>query len=294
MRARVPFIIPEKASYLFGRMFTGLLQPVTKLMPELGENLAMLEAGRDDAEYMGAVLVNAIFVGLVIGLIFYLVAAKMEVDESTRELGSIFAGVSLLLIAFLYLLLYPNWVVKKMAGEMEENLLFAIRHIMVQTTAGVSFFDALSSASTGYGAVSAEFRNIMNDVNGGRDLTDALDESAARSPSKYYKRIIWHVSNSTRSGYDPGDVLKELVTYLSYEQQIKMKKFGSELNVISLFYLTTCIIMPTMGLILALIMSSFSIVSLSTTLLGVFVFIIAVFNILFLGMIQSRRPRGIL
>jgi len=87
-------------------------------------------------------------------------------------------------------------------------------------------------------------------------------------------------------------VLKELVTYLSYEQQIKMKKFGSELSVISLFYLTTCIIMPTMGLILALIMSSFSIVALSTTLLGIFVFIIAVFNMLFLGMIQSRRPRG--
>jgi flagellar protein FlaJ len=177
---------------------------------------------------------------------------------------------------------------------MEENLLFAIRHIMVQTTAGVSFFDALSSASNGYGAVSAEFRKIMNEVNGGKDLTDALDESAALSPSKYYKRIMWHVSNSTRSGYDPGNVLKELVAYLSYEQQIKMKKFGSEMNVISLFYLTTCIIMPTMGLILALIMSSFSIVALSTTLLGIFVFIIAIFNMLFLGMIQSRRPRGIL
>lgn len=294
MRARVPFIIPEKASYLLGRMFTGLMQPITKLMPELGENLAMLEAGRDDAEYLGAVLVNAVFVGLIIGAVFYLVAARMEVDASTRELGSIVAGAALMLITSLYLMLYPTWVVKKMAGEMEENLLFAIRHIMVQTTAGVSFFDALSSASTGYGAVSAEFRNIMNEVNGGRDLTDALDESAARSPSKYYKRIIWHVSNSTRSGYDPGDVLKELVTYLSYEQQIRMKKFGSELNVISLFYLTTCIIMPTMGLILSLILSSFSIVSLNSTLLGLFVFVIAVFNMLFLGMIQSRRPRGIL
>lgn len=294
MKARIPFIIPEKASYLLGRMFTGLMQPLARLTPELGENLATLDAGKDDAEYLGAVLVNAIFVGLVVGGIFYAVSLRMDVGKDVVLWGSIVAGADLLIIAFLYLLLYPTWVVKKMAGEIEENLLFAVRHIMVQTTAGVSFFDALSSASTGYGAVSAEFRKVMNEVNGGRDLTDALDESAARSPSKYYKRIMWHVSNSTRSGYDPGDVLKELVTYLSYEQQIRTKKFGSELNVISLFYLTTCIIMPTMGLILSLILSSFSIVALNATLLGLFIFIIAVFNMIFLGMIQSRRPRGII
>ncbi|MCX6768900.1 MAG: hypothetical protein NTY83_03635, partial [Candidatus Micrarchaeota archaeon] len=167
MKARVPFIIPEKVSYLFGRLFTGLMHPVTRMMPGLGENLSMLEAGRDSAEYLGAVLVNAIFVGLLLGATFYAISTKMEAEASTRDLGSLAAGILLMVITLLYLVLYPAWVVRKRADDMEENLLFAIRHIMVQTTAGVSFFDALSSASNGYGAVSNEFRKIVNEVNGG-------------------------------------------------------------------------------------------------------------------------------
>lgn len=294
MKTTVPFIMPAQVSYWLGRPFAGIMQAFAKLMPELGSNLALLDVKKDEAEYLGAAFANAVFVGLVFGLFFYLVAVKMEVVESVRMGGSIVTGLALFSVCMMYIVLFPSWVVRKRADGIEENLLYAMRHVMVQTSAGVPFFEALSNASTGYGAVSAEFRKIMNDVNGGKDLTDALEESASKSPSKYYRGVMWHVSNSTRSGYDVGSILRELVTYLSYEQQVKVKKFGSELNVMSLFYLSTCVILPTMGLILAVILSSFGVLSLSTTLLGVFIFAIALFNMLFLGMIQSRRPKGLL
>jgi flagellar protein FlaJ len=293
MKANVPFIIPAQASYPMGRPFAGMMQVLSKLMPGLGRNLALLDMKKDEAEYLGAAFVNALFAGVVFGVFFYLVAMKMEVAEEVSTYGSAAVGAVLFLVTMLYITLFPAWIVRRRADEIEENLLYAMRHVMVQTSAGVPFFESLSTASSGYGAVSAEFRKIMNDVNGGRDLTEALEESAAKSPSKYYKGVMWHISNSTRSGYDVGNILKELVGYLSYEQQVKVKKFGSELNVISMFYLSTCVLVPTMGLILAVILSSFSIIALSPTLLGVFVFVIAIFNMVFLGMIQSRRPKGL-
>ncbi|MEW5996786.1 MAG: type II secretion system F family protein [Candidatus Micrarchaeota archaeon] len=294
MGARIPFFVPEKASYPLGRLFAGVVQPFTRLMPELGESLPVLGIEHDEAEYTGAALVNALFAGVVLGAAFYMVAVRVGAAESIRVHGSLITGLAIFLMSLAYLLAFPVWVVRRRADEIEENLLYAVRHIMVQTTAGVPFFEALSSAASGYGPVSAEFRNIVNQVNGGKDLADALEESAAKSASKYYKRILWHVANSTRSGYNIADIMKELVTYLAYEQQIRVKKFGSELNVMSLFYLSTCVILPTMGLILAVILSSFAVVSLSPTLLGVFVFVIAIFNLMFLGMVQSRRPRGLI
>jgi Flp pilus assembly protein TadB len=291
---KVPFFIPETVSYPLGRLFAGVMQQFSKLMPELGESLPILEIEHDEVEYSGAALVNALFAAIVLGISFYMVSLKVGAPESIRAAGSAVTGIAIFLMSFAYLLAFPVWVVRRRADGIEENLLYAVRHIMVQTTAGVSFFEALSSAASGYGPVSSEFRNIVNQVNGGKDLADALEESAAKSASKYYKRIMWHVANSTRSGYNIADILKELVGYLAYEQQIRVKKFGSELNVMSLFYLSTCVILPTMGLILTVILSSFAVVSLSPTLLGVFVFVIAIFNLIFLGMVQSRRPRGLI
>lgn len=293
MKANVPFIIPAQVSYPLGRPFAGIMHVLAKLMPGLGRNLLLLDIKKDEEEYLGAAFVNGLFTAFVFGLFFYLAAVRLDAAEEVRLYGSVVTGLALFMVTMFYITLFPAWIVRRRADDIEENLLYAMRHVMVQTSAGVPFFEALSTASKGYGAVSAEFRKIMNDVNGGRDLTDALEESAAKSPSRYYKGVMWHISNSTRSGYDVGNILKELVGYLSYEQQVKVKKFGSELNVISLFYLSTCVLVPTMGLILAVILSSFSVIALSPTLLGVFVFIIAIFNMVFLGMIQSRRPKGL-
>jgi archaellum biogenesis protein FlaJ (TadC family) len=190
--------------------------------------------------------------------------------------------------------LFPSWIFQKRAQEIDTNLIFGIRHLLVQTSAGVPFFDALYSASAGYGKVSEEFSKIITDVNGGKDLSDALEASAENSPSHYYRRIMWQIANSTRSGYATADILSDLLSYLINDQQNRLKKFGSELNILSIFYLSTCIVLPTFGLIFIIMMSSFSLIAINNTTLAIMIFFVGVFNMMFLGMIRSRRPVGML
>ncbi|MFH2105783.1 MAG: type II secretion system F family protein [Candidatus Micrarchaeota archaeon] len=291
---RVPFILPDRLSDILSRPFSIPMAYLAKLFPETSGALELSEIKMKDVEYLRKALINAFFVGIILGFSFYLFAFRMKVSDSILFFGSIFFGVALFFGYFFYLVIFPNWLIVKRSQEIDEYLIFAMRHISVQVSAGVPVFDAIQSASTGYGAVSKEFRKIVTNVNGGQDFADAIDESAEKSPSTYYRRIMWQLSNSTRSGYAIKDILKELVDFLTDDQKTRLKKFGSELNVISIFYLSTAIILPTLGLIFVIIASSFGVVSPNTAVLSMFVFLITLFNLIFLGLIKSKRPRGIM
>ena len=224
--------------------------------PDLERSLQLTGIKISGIEYLRCSVVNSLFVGICIGLSFFLFSVRLEVSETTKFFGSLAFGVATFLLYFFYLITYPGWVLFKKSQQIDESLVFAMRHLSVQVSAGVPLFDAIHSASEGYGSVSEEFKRIITFVNGGKSVPDAIDESASSSSSRYYQRIMWQLSNSARSGYAIKDILKELVEFLTHHQRSLLKKFGSELNVLSIFYLSTSIIFPTLGLIFVIISSS--------------------------------------
>lgn len=291
---RAPFIIPAPLGLVLSAPFSSLAVYLSKLFPEMGATLKIIGVDLTEVRYTQMALMNSVVIGAVSGVLFYFAAVKYHASPGVILWGPIAAGFILLVLYLTYLMLVPAWVLRTRAQQIEAQLLFAVRHLVVQTSAGVPLFDAIYSASSGYGEVSAEFARIATEVNGGRDLSDSLESSAVNSPSPYYRRIAWQIANSARSGYAVADILSDLLDYLNYDQQTKMKKFGSELNIISVFYLSTCIVMPTFGLIFTIIVSSFSLINPNEQLLGMLIILMVFFNLIFLGMIRSRRPLGII
>jgi Flp pilus assembly protein TadB len=291
---RLPFFIPQAVAGFLSKPFSSFALYFSKMFPKLGPSLKTSGVEMDEITYIRISLFNAIIIGLSFGILFYLLSIRFDPGEFVMVWGSVLTGVILFILYFSYLMLFPFWNLHRKAEEIDSNLLFAIRHLVVQTSAGVPLFDAISSASSGYGRVSDEFSRIVTQVNGGKDLADTLEASAERSSSVYYRRIMWQVSNSARAGYATADILTDLMAYLTQDQTTRLKKFGSELNILSIFYLSMCIILPTFGLIFIIIMSSFSLIVPNTTTLSLIIFFVALFNLIFLGMIKSRRPAGIL
>lgn len=272
---------------------------LAKVFPSLEGELKNVDSQLDAKEYLSAALFSLLFYFCVISFIMGTWAYR------SGQISGIGGWTTLLAISFLvscsffvYALIFPRWMFNRKKVELERNLLFATRHIMVQTSAGVPLFDALVSASEeygneemDYGEISREFSKIVKEVRGGKELAEALEESAVRNPSPYYRRVIWQLSNSQKAGSDVGTSLQIVVDFLSNEQRIMIRNYGSQLNPLALFYMLMCIIAPSMGLVFMMIASTLVEIPVNESTFMAILAGLLVMQIMFIGIIKSRRPK---
>ncbi len=134
----------------------------------------------------------------------------------------------------------------------------------------------------------------MNEINTGKSEISALERLARENPSLYFRRVMWQLVNSLKSGADIGDTIKNLVDTLSEDQRISIKKYGSALNPMALMYMLFAVIFPTLGITFLLVISSFIGIGFDVQwiLLGILGFLL-IFQFMIIGLIKSRRPVGI-
>lgn len=286
---KVPLLMmPLGPAKVMSHLFYGLASRMEKGMKYVGTSLFKLDSDLSATEYIGLAMLNAFSYFLMAEILIYLVLYRLAFASPLvwALAGAATAGS----VIFLFSLAYPRWLCNKKVAQMDRDLLFAARHLRVQTTAGVPLFESLVSASKGYGVVSEEFRKIVTTVQAGASLADALEDSAVRNPSYYYSRILWQMSNAVKAGTDIGPVLSDIVEFLSEEQRIEVRNYGAQLNSIAIMYLMVCIIVPTISLIFLMVISSFVDIPITDTIfygiLGALVFV----QYMFIGLIESRRP----
>lgn len=276
-----------------------LLEFLIKFFPSLERELSQIESGVDAKVYLGGAIFSAgIFFVLVTAVLFILIQLinPAIIAGDVNKLIILITGVVFSFIVLMNTLLYPSWKAQQLASEFERDLIFAVRHLMIQTSAGIPLFEAIVSVGEergglGYGAISKEFRKIAKEVKGGVDLTQAINDSAAKNPSRYYSGVMWQLSNASRTGVPINEILKELVTYLSDEQRIALKNYGSELNPLALMYMLTTIVGPTLGLICLMIVSTFTEIPINQAIFAVILIVVVAIQVVFLGLIKSRRPK---
>lgn len=304
----VPFVpLPPKAVKKLAQGFYPLASLFSRMMPELDAELEEAGSSMGAREYIACALLSFTFY-LVFLLIFFTIIVTVkfgaDLDMRTRiiALAVSFAFSSAI---FGYTLLVPRWLFKKRMRSIDKDLLFATRHLMIQTSAGVPLFDAIVSVSENfdddtlgsaspegdYGEVGREFSKIILKVRAGAELTTALEESAAQSPSESYRKVMWQLSNANKTGAQMGHVLRETVDYMASEQLIAIRSYGSQLSTLSLFYMVGCIIAPTMGLvILAISASILPNLPVNEYTFGLILLLLVAAQVFFVGLIKSRRP----
>ncbi|MCX6768770.1 MAG: type II secretion system F family protein [Candidatus Micrarchaeota archaeon] len=202
-----------------------------------------------------------------------------------------------LLFAFQYFMLYPDVKITKRKKDIDYELVFAGRHLLIALKSGMPLFDSLVGVSRGYGAVSEEFNRIVEKITLGVSMTQAIREVIQNCPSNDYNRIMLQIANSISSGSDVADSLEVVLNQVFREQVIALKAYGQKLNPLVMFYMIFGIIFPSLGLAFAVILFSllgagrFGITA--SLLLLVFVSI-AIIQFLFLAMVESSRPKYVI
>jgi len=293
---KVPFL-PVKigSAKKISKYFLGFGESLSHMFPSLDFNLHQSNIDFDSREWLGlGLFVSAIYAFVLFDAVFLLLLYVRGVFSFALGIGIVVAlmtGASI----FLYFSMYPKLIVGRKVKNIERNMPLALNHIFVQVRSGVTMFNAMNSvASEKYGKLSEEFGKAVTDINTGRSDMDALEKLAVNNPSLIFRRVIWQIVNALKSGADIGNTLKEIVDNITMEQKTAIKKYGSELNPLSLFYMMLVVIFPTLGVVFLLVLSSFIGAAISVHLLLIAILaLLVVVQVMFVGLIKNKRPIGL-
>lgn len=288
---KIPFVpFPLSASKRFAKPFYGLAKSMSKAFPLLNIQLERSEINVNSTEYLSVAILSGNFWTLIIFGLLTLLPFFITVPSNYYVIiffVSLFIGFT----SMIYIILYPNLLVNKKIRELEKNLLFALRHLQIQIKSGVTLFDALVSvANANYGLVSDEFKKAIKKISTGKPEIESLEDLAVKNPSLYFRRIIWQLTNSMRSGSDLSETLDAMVSSLSNEHRIAIRKYGSQLNPLAMIYMMTAVIIPNLGITFLLVLSSFTGFRISSEVFWLILAGVGFFQFSFIGMIKSRRP----
>ncbi|MEM0086916.1 MAG: type II secretion system F family protein [Candidatus Micrarchaeaceae archaeon] len=186
---------------------------------------------------------------------------------------------------------YPVAKGKNVGKEIERDILFAARDIVIGMRSGMPLFNAIVAVSTGYGAASREFAKIVERVELGMPIEQAIEEVSEKSESKTFKRIMLQASVSIKAGADIVGALQGVVEEVTQERVIDLRRYGQRLNALAMFYMLFGVIFPSMGIAVLAILTTF--ISLFTIDASTLVFVligIAFLQIIFLNIMRSSRP----
>jgi flagellar protein FlaJ len=280
---------------------TSMAEVVGSRFPDLRKKLRLAGMDETPTEFLEKVLYTALLIsgGLILLVYAYLYFLEVFASALATDMP-LFIGMIVVpllgipAIIFPYLMLYPDAMMMRRQRELDYEIVFAGRHIVIALKSGMPLFDTFVGTSNGYGAVSKEFAKIVDKVVLGVPLTQAIREVVQYNPSKYFTRMLMQVANALSSGADVGDSLESVLEQISKEQLIALKEYSQKLTPIVMFYMVFGIIVPSLGIVLATVV--FSAISggtfgFSSGILVITLFIIGLVQFLFLGFIESSRPK---
>jgi flagellar protein FlaJ len=255
--------------------------------------LALREIGmREDLDtFLKKMIINSVITSIIIGIAIMALLTILKLPL----IADIVIG--LVIIIGFYQTLLPNFIrypeirIKNKGKDVEKDILFAARDIVVSMRSGMPLYNGIVTVSSGYGAASREFAKIIELVQLGIPIEEAIETISNKSQSKTFKKIMLQSSLSIRVGADVVGALQEVVEEVTQDRVIELRKYGQRLNAISMFYMLFGIILPSMGIAVATILTTFiSIFTVNITTLAFIIIAIIVLQIIFLKLVTTSRP----
>lgn len=262
----------------------------SQYFPDLKKKLILADLNDTPANFLQKIVIATFFFALALLIVTFVIFNYL----SLSLFYLVPAAVFYLIIGFNYLMLYPDAMVIKRRREIDYEVAFAGRHLVIALKSGMPLFPALTSLSTDYGYVSKEFARISEKVSLGAPLAQAIRDIASTSPSKYLVRMLLQISNSLSSGADVGNSLETVLDQISREQIIQLREYGQKLTPLVMFFMMFGIIMPAIGIVGIVVLTtviSAAKLGLPSSLLAFAFVLIVIVQYLFFGVIESSRPK---
>lgn len=195
-----------------------------------------------------------------------------------------------LFIFFNYFIKAPSVKISKFEKEINKEIVFAGRFFIIEIESGVPIFNAFINISRVYPAVGQYLGGIVDRINMGTSMEDAINEAIETVPSANLRKILWQILNSIKTGADVTESLSGVIEQIIKEQNIAVEEYGRKLNPLAMFYMLIAVIVPSLGTTMLIIFSSFMGFKLTLPVLLTITGLIGFMQFMFYAMIKSSRP----
>jgi len=201
-----------------------------------------------------------------------------------------FLFVFVFVLTFLFMLQTPKVYIRKREREINKEVLFAGRYLLVKLESGIPLFNALIDASKSYGIAGKYFKEIVDNINTGTPIEEALENARKYNASKNFRLILWQVITSLKTGAEVADSLRKTLSQITKEEIIEIKEYGKKLNSLVMFYMIIACVIPSLGVTMIVIVSSFMDLDIGMSHLFTILFFLTIIQFLFISLIKSARP----
>jgi len=141
-----------------------------------------------------------------------------------------------------------------------------------------------------YPTIGSYFGAIIDQINMGTSMEDAINETLELVPSADLRKILWQILNSIKTGADVTGALNSVLDQIINEQKIEVEEYGRKLNPLAMFYMLMAVIMPSLGSTMLIIFASFMGIRLGLSILLTIIGLLGFMQFMFYGLIKSSRP----
>ena len=264
----------------------GVLQEFTAFFPGLKTKLRKAHIATRPEEYVKKSFMNSLFLSLMLGILTFFL---------TDSFGMPLFFPILLFFFYLGLLFFMQIkkveaTITKRGKDIDKEVLFAGRFLLVKLNAGVPLVNALVEASKSYGVANKYFKEIVRDIELGTPMEEALENATKYSASERFKKILLQSNNALKVGIDVSDFLQATLDEIADEQLIEIKRYGKKLNSVTMFYMLAAVVLPSLGMTLFVVIASLTNIQLDLTIFLVIVFLLFIVDILFMIAFRAIRP----
>ena len=213
---------------------------------------------------------------------------------SVALLSSIGAFFFLLFAIFTVLLQLPYFNFVKMGKQMEGEVAITGRRLLIMIESGKSLINSLielGSKKTKANSKNTPLQKIALELYMGQPLEDVIKKAIKNSPSRSFKEIFIQIHNSLRTGSDLKTSLKVTLEEITRQKRVEFETFGKKLNPIGMLYMIVGTIGPSIGVVGFVIMLAVLRIEISFKILSVFLILVFLIQLMFIGIFSSMRPK---
>lgn len=249
----------------------------------VGLKSKLLQAGIPDTVegYVKKTVFNAVLLSAGIGFIVFMVLVN--------PLVFFFVPIIIPLV-YLYFLGYVDVKIEKIKKEIDREIIYAGRFLIIEIESGVPIYDAINNIEKNYKVIGAYFGDIVNKVYLGTSLEDAINETMITTPSNNLRKVLWQMLNSIKTGGDIGASLNNVIDQIMKEQKISVQDYGKKLNPLAMFYMMIAIIVPSLGVTMIVVLATFLGLNVGLPILLVIAGLLGFVQFMFLSIMRSARP----
>ncbi|MBD3260142.1 MAG: hypothetical protein GF334_00405, partial [Candidatus Altiarchaeales archaeon] len=286
----MPSVLESRNMLIMAEPFVEFTRHMEIVFPHLEWDLKRSGFTINVAQYL-AVSIYVTVAVLIMTLLATVVPFMLTGAIEKAYPGMVFCLI-MTVLALVYMVFLPKLKINQRGRLIDRDLEYVLKDIQIQLTAGVPLFDTFVNIARGeYGECSIISKGIIREVEAGKAMGDVLDDVGMWSPSEFLRKSLWQIVNALRSGSDVAEALEVISKEIRLDKENRIKSYSKELNLWGLIYMMVAVILPSMGVTLMVILSSFFGEGIITEQrFWLILFFLMVFQVLFISFVNQKRP----